>query len=229
MAFPTTSILDTFNRANEGPYPSTNWDGKVLANDGASWAVLANQCKAGGGDNSRMYWKSTTFGPDCEAYCTIATVPISGTFSDIALLLRLQQPGTGGAGGTTTDGYYIGWVHITGTDSLIFYRIDNQAFTQLGTTQTPLEMANGHKFGASMIGSTLQAYVDTGGGWTTLGTPESDPTYGAAGYIGILTGQSASTIDDFGGGNVLSSTSSLPCAVSAPLTTAITLRAFTMG
>jgi hypothetical protein len=199
MPFPTTGILDNFNRANEGPYPSANWDGKILSGDGTSFSVIANQCKAGS-NLARMYWKASTFGPDCEAYATIVTVPVAGTFSDVALLLRVQQPGTGGAGGTTTDGYYAGWTNLAGSDELVFFRIDNESFTQLGSTQTPGNMVDGNKFGASMIGSTIQAYVDTGGGWAAFGTSVTDATYTAAGYLGVLTGESATVLDDFGGG-----------------------------
>jgi hypothetical protein len=204
MAFPTTGILDNFNRANEGPPPSSNWDGKVYTNDSTAWSVVSNVADSGG-SNSRNYWDVTTFGPDSEVYFTIAAIPSPTTnYADVCVLLRAVGVGTGGGGGSTTDAYHAGWHKIdAGSDLLEYYRVDDSAYTQLGSSESVTEMANGHKFGASMIGSTLQAYADTGSGWAVFGTSRTDSTYTAAGYIAILTGEPSTQIDDFGGGTVL--------------------------
>jgi hypothetical protein len=74
MTFPTTPILDDFNRANEGPPPSANWSAYH-----ASWGfgdgleVVSNQCKGNSYNLCGDWWSVETFGSDCEVYVTIAT------------------------------------------------------------------------------------------------------------------------------------------------------------
>ena len=67
--------------------------------------------------------------------------------------------------------------------SIVAYRIDGGPETQIGSTlyQT---LSPGDRFGARMVGDTLSIYVDTGDGWTVIGTA-SDSTYASAGYIGL--------------------------------------------
>ena len=51
MAFPNTPVLDNFNRANEGPPPSANWVGWIMA--ASNLIVYTNVCAcnvAGNGD-----------------------------------------------------------------------------------------------------------------------------------------------------------------------------------
>jgi PKD repeat protein len=75
-----------------------------------------------------------------------------------------------------------------------------------------------------MVGDTLSIYVDTGDGWSVIGTA-SDSTYASAGYIGLncYAHQGANTwaVDDFGGGTV---SAGLAAGFSAaPLTGTISL------
>jgi hypothetical protein len=200
--FPTSSVIDDFNRANEGPPPSSSWDYSLLGGSTNGVKVISNQCggdaAAAGGRNA--YWK-TSFGPDCEAYCTLAVSPGA---TDIELVLRGKDLGTGGADpGSTNDFYSASWEGGTSPDRLEYYRIDNSSFTLLGATHN-LDMVSGYKFGFEAIGSTLQAYNDTGSGWATFGTSRSDATYGAAGKVGFWHGGTVCRIDNFGAGTIVS-------------------------
>jgi hypothetical protein len=64
MAFPSTPILDDFNRSNEGPPPSSNWtsiyNGHVVASNHIRGYVY--------NDNNVSMWNASTFGPNIEAY-----------------------------------------------------------------------------------------------------------------------------------------------------------------
>src|SRR5436189_297727 len=61
--FPTTNILDDFNRSNQGPPPSSNW-----VSDGSpdGWKVLSNQATPSVDGYAHDVWERDTFGPDSE-------------------------------------------------------------------------------------------------------------------------------------------------------------------
>lgn len=200
MAFPTTGILDNFNRADEGPPPSSSWDYPIDSSVANGIQVTTNTAGRVGFSFGASYWK-TSFGPDSEVYGTLTTLP--GTGIDCFFNVRIASPGTGGSGGTGADGYSCSFINQSGSDELIYWRVDNATYTQLGSTQTPGNLSVGDKLGLEMIGSVLQAYRDTGGGWATYGTSESSGTYTAGGYISVGFGDNTGRIDDVGGGTVV--------------------------
>jgi hypothetical protein len=182
MAFPTTSILDNFNRA----------DGDVGSNWGApAWidtvrlAISTNQVQfndAGGGG----YYNVSTYGPDSEVYITITT--LSGS---LELYLRLDTPGA------AANGYRLRF--RSAFAQLLYYRLDGGVATQLGATDT-LTLSSGDSVGGDMVGSTLTAYTNQGA-WGSIST-RTDTTYTAAGYIGIDGSATAMLADNFGGGTI---------------------------
>jgi hypothetical protein len=195
MAFPTTGILDNFNRSNEDPL-----------SDGGKWSngpftgllnhkVVSNQCLASvsAAGEANMYRSDQTYGPDSEAFVTVVT--ISPTNDDVMLFLRCQSPGT-----TGFDGYMVA-LDIASPSVTKIFRIDNEATTLLGAAITTA-WANGDAVGAEAIGSTIAAYrKPSGGSWAQLGT-RSDSTYGSAGNIGMYIEDVDFVTDDFGGGTV---------------------------
>lgn len=61
-------------------------------------------------------------------------------------------------------------------------------------------LPTGSRVDIQVIGNTIKAWVDSGGGWQLAGT-RADATYAGAGYIGAeLYGGSGRSLDDFGGG-----------------------------
>ena len=187
MAFGATSIIDNFNRANENPM--TGWANMTTS----GLQVVSNACTTSGAGLNSSYWNTIFTGADCEAYVTIASDPASNR--SMYVYVRLTDIGSG-----TTDGYAIKFNKLSGTDTLQLIRVDNGSETVLGANFTQ-ELTAGNKFGIEIVGSTLTAYVDTGSGWTSLGT-RTDSTYSAAGYAGL--GIASGSLDNFGGG-VLSS------------------------
>ncbi len=193
VAFPVTPVLDNFNRANEGPPLSANWTADPMNVALAGHAVVSNAAANG----SHSYWDASTFGPDQEAWMTVSS--LSGTL--VGLYMRIQAPNTAGA-----DAYELQWK----TDGEInAIRVINAyaGETVLGTA-TVAPVATGYRFGARVLGSgatvTIEAYIDTGSGWTlALSTTDTDASrITAAGFVGFLS-DTADVIDDFGGGTVV--------------------------
>jgi len=78
-AFPSTGILDDFNRA-DGSLGST-WSGST-----AGYAIASSQLSVGEGD---VFWNAARFGVDQEAFVTLAA--INPNSSEIDLLLKAQS------------------------------------------------------------------------------------------------------------------------------------------
>ena len=190
MLFPTTGILDNFNRADENPLSDGgNWSGPIFPGD-QRHQVLTNLA-AGAGAFPESYRSNTTYGPDAECFFTIQTLPATGEY--VSPWVRMQTPNT-----TGLDGYTVTWTKLAGVDSLQLFRIDNTVGTQLGATVS-LEMGAGDRLGIEAIGSVISVYVNQGSGWVQQ-ISATDATYGAAGNIGMDSSETTYRIDDFGGG-----------------------------
>jgi hypothetical protein len=190
MAFPTTSVLDDFNRANEGPPPSASWTNSAGTAGLAGLQVVSSTLQNSGSFEQREdYWNVTTFGPDSEVYVTVTTVGITS----FRLYLRLQTPGTAG-----TDGY----LAYFASTAVFIYRIDNTSLTQQGASVS-LTLAGGESYGFEIIGSDMNVYKKSGGSWGTTLATRTEATYSAAGNIAIGTDAQNWVLDDFGGGTVV--------------------------
>ncbi len=209
MAFPTTGVLDAFNRANEGPPPSANW---TSAWENNQFSVVGNQCEHTGAlnDYSTAHWNVSTFGPDSECYVTVVAKPTNND-DELGVGCRMANIGAG-----TTDGYMMTpRVKSAATDEFRLFRFDNGVSTQLGAAVTQ-EIATGDAIGIEAIGSTIKAfYKASGGSWTEV-MSRTDATYTAAGSILLLAEKGPSDVqfDDFGGGTVIAAAAFKPKAIS---------------
>src|SRR5688572_22948208 len=102
-SFPCTSLLDDFNRTNEGPPPSANWTTGVDGSTGG-FAVSSNTAVAQDGSFSSAYWNATTFGPDTEVYVTMVNT-FGASCCGYRLYLRLASAGTSGVDGYIVQAY----------------------------------------------------------------------------------------------------------------------------
>lgn len=205
MAFPTTNLLDDFNRSDQGPPPSSNWTAAGAA-DVNKLCVVSNQCKDNGSlftvNENGGFW-NTQFGPNQEIYVTIPT--LMDNFKNVYLMLRAKDLAVN-PGDQTWDGYMVQFFRFDGSVGLQIdiTRVDNNAGTTLngGAQNDPVggSIAAGIQFGASIIGSVVTAYVNRGSGWYTALTGSSDSTYSAAGYIGYCSDSTTTRMDDFSGG-----------------------------
>jgi hypothetical protein len=186
---PTTPVLDTFNRANGGA--------------GANWSLLRPTGFAGMNvsvnaavDSSTSvfaanYWNPASFGPDVEAYATVASWGASDT---IRVGARVQNAGT-----TSASGYYV-QIGNTGVWSIL--RVDAGPSTTLATGPTQ-PLLNGDKIMIRITGTVISALRFTGGNWAVVMSYDtaSDATkYTTAGRVVIQF--KTSTIDDLGGGTI---------------------------
>lgn len=174
-SFPTSAVIDDFNRANEGP-SMTGWTNvnDMAGSSGRGFEVIGNQAQCNAISVNMDYKTATTYGPDVEAYVTIVDIGVGVDSSGIAF--RLSDP-TG-----TPTGYL---VIATASNNIQVYRIDgDSSVTQLGSdiSQT---VGDGDSIGVTMIGSTITVYYKVGAGaWNSIGT-RTDSTYSGAGYIGL--------------------------------------------
>ncbi len=196
MAFPTTGLVDQFNRANEGPPPSANWTTSTGLN---GLQVDTNQVRSSSG-TSFGFWNAATFGPDSECYCTI---PTKGANTQLcAVYVRLKDDSSF----ATLDGYTAFFTVVSGgnNDTITVQRIDNGVGTNLGSTITQ-EFSSGDALGMDMVVSTINVYYKSGAGaWTNVGN-RSDSTYADAGHIGLAIAGTTYRVDDFGGGTRIAS------------------------
>lgn len=189
MAFPTTSVLDDFNRANTGPPPASSWSNSIQGSGLNGLQVVSNSLQNSGSFEQReSYWNVATFGPDSEVYITVTTVGITA----MRLYTRLASPGAAGA-----DGYV---AYFTST-TLFMYRMDDTALTQLGASVS-VSYSDGDSLGLEAISNAITTYKKTAGGaWASIAS-RTDGTYTAAGNIGVGTDAQNWVLDDFGGGTI---------------------------
>jgi len=190
MAFPVTSLIDDFNRAN-------------AASLGAGWSdmpspglptheIVSNQAAPPAGGFSCNY-RTTIVAADQEVWATFPVIPSLGAGR---LLGRIQNPNTG-----SESAYY-----ITIFDSQDWY-LEKSVASGLGSAVTLQTLGSagdfqaGWKVGMSIVGTTIKCYKNTGGGWAQVGTDQTDSSVTGAGYIGFETANNTNTRwEDFGGG-----------------------------
>lgn len=212
MAFPTTSVIETFTAANGTLVDTlTNWGDAGFA-DAA--AVLSNAASTVGGTGSYVgaYRNDTTYGPDCEAYLTCSE---AGTY--FGVIARGSSLNTASWGG-----YKAGWnTDAGGTFTLEEYTAG---------AETPLDSATGvgnptvgHKLGIECIGTAIKVYYYNGSSWSEV-LSATDSTHTGAGNIGFdMFDGTAISVDDFGGGTVAGGTNysadpnAAAAAAAAPL------------
>ena len=189
MAFPTTGILDNFNRANQGP-PPTGWTTIYNGHKVVSNALQGNT----GGDANVSVWNTTGLGPSIEAYITIVN---TGSFVTLYII-----------DAALSVGYSVAY----GADAVQVFRQD-----EFGVTETQLGADISVTMGAGdALGMYYDAATDTiyayrkpsGGSWAELGS-RSDSTYTSLSRIGLFT-YTTNNFDDFGGGTVVGAQSIAP-------------------
>jgi hypothetical protein len=192
-AFPTTNVLDAFNRTENPLSDGGNWTTGIISSH-AAMEANGTQCKGTTASNNSGYRNNATYGPDTETFYTLPT--LSGT-SQVGVYARLANPGSAGA----TDGYRVLMTKLGGADEHRIARVDNDVGTQLAAPTQ--EVASGDSMGLRDAGSVHEAYYKAGAGnWTLLGSA-TDGTYTVAGNIGLQCNNTAHRVDDFGGGTIV--------------------------
>ena len=200
-AFPSTTVLDNFNRANGAI--GGNWSGVS-----GGYNITSNQLHVGtGGD---IYWNPTIFGSNQEAYYTLASIDPNG--SEIDLLLKAQNPNYIGNGVLEVS------YDPHGHQVSVWTYTSTSGWVQQGATM-PVTFNAGDQFGArAMVDGTVNVYRN--GALLGSAGVTSWPYYNAGGYIGLWTVNAAATVvDDFGGGGVTSALAPTFTPTSTPTNT----------
>lgn len=200
MAFPTTSVLDDFNRGNEGPPPSVAWGTGSIDTSTSTLKVVSNKCVDDATTFTGGYY-GTSYGPDCECYVTLATLMTDTTNVDV--FVRLVDQGT-----ADRNGYEFRYTRDDskpGGITRMFRLDDSGGETQLGASvnDTSGALAAGDKIGCEAIGSDIAGYRYRAAAWSSI-LSRSDATYSAAGRLGLRSGDGLNAVafDDFGGGTI---------------------------
>lgn len=192
-----TIILDDFNRANEGPPPSSSWSTPV-ANGDASHYVRNNGVGVSADDaQTSSYWNVTTYGPDVEA---CASLTDTSAFLLHGAMVRIVNPNNA----STAGGYMV--VANPSTSVTQVYRLDGTTYTLLGA-DISTTWANGDAVCIKAVGATIEAFrKPSGGSWGSIGS-RTDSTYSSAGYSGVFSygGSGVAIGDNFGSATIASS------------------------
>ena len=183
MSFPTTPVLDSFDRADEGPPPSANWTNSGFGPN--TLQVVSNLVRGvgGGGD---AFWNVQKFGPDCEAFITTLSTAVNWN-----VWVRRPDPLVG----PPHSGYRL----RSSPTGYTFLRLDAGVTTQLGAAM--VNAVAGDTFGLSAVGDQLTATMIRSGVGSQLGV-RTDSTYMSAGWIGMYVNGAGADADDFGGGTI---------------------------
>ncbi len=185
--FPTSPVLDSFNRANGAI--GSSWSGYPGA-----FSILTNQLDVtSGGWNTSIMWSPTSFGANQEAYVTLNQLD-AGNGNEHALILKSQSSTS-----NTSGLLYVMYDHAAKVVQ-VWTRHPTQDWVQQGAS-IPVTFAVGDQFGArARADGTLEVYRNG----TLLGTRSitSWPFYANGGYIGLWFVKANGVLaDNFGGGN----------------------------
>jgi hypothetical protein len=194
VAFPRTSVLDTFTRADGGL--GGNWDGTT---NQAIYRIQTNQVQVRA--DGMIWWKAgSTPGANQEAFLTLTK--LGATASQQGLLLKLKSPGT-------TKASFIGVVVTPGGNVEIWTKAPKQV-PILQATFAAAFAANDRLGVRTQSDGSVTVFrngIQVGGTNVTTGTnPWAASLVGAGGRIGVVyvgtTNANDATFDDFGGGTL---------------------------
>lgn len=200
QAFPVTSVLDNFNRAN-GAVGSA-WRGWVSPTTGA-FRIFSNTAQVY--DSGSMWWNSNPFGPDQEAFFTFSKV--SSNASAQGLVLKF----TGTSTSSSRASFILAAYHPSTQIISVRTRTPGQGWVTWAVF--PATFAAGDRFGArAQSDGTVNVYKNGAlvGSINLLTGPTPWPAayVNGTGRVGAWftwpTGGSidSAQIDDFGGGTL---------------------------
>lgn len=190
LAFPSAAILDDFNRANEGPPPSSKWTTDYYGAPINGFRVSGGACYADL-NYSSSYWNAERFGPDIECSFTVAdgfTSPVSIAFiySDI--------------GSYVYDGYEVNF--RPGSNRLDGHAVVNGGYTTDVFDVTVSAYSVGDKLGVRLVRGRLEGWHQpVGGDWTLIASGD-DATFSGMAHLAVYIDSASTAIDDFRGGNL---------------------------
>ena len=177
--FPTTSVLDDFNRASLGE----DW-----TVGSGSWEISSNQLAPTNSGASSLLYDPGLYDADQEVYFTIGTLPTTGGTDSVGMFFRMAS----------TNGYLLILANDT-ADNLRLEKITG------GNTDGELvrfynNFTAGDKLGVRCIGNDISVFHGRSGVWIKLFT-WVDSSYNQDGTLALYARGTAGRVDDFGGGD----------------------------
>ena len=199
--FPSTAVLDNFNRA-DGPMGG-NWAGTH-----SSFAIVDGQIAETALVWNDAVWAPQVFGPDQEAFYTLTAVNTTSPEHDLELKV---QNGSGSNG-------MIEVRYDAQVNRILLLTYDPSFLWREWLTISPITLLPGDQFGARAYSSGIvEIYVN--GARVGAGVVTSWPFYRLGGSIGFaMNWATYSRLDDFGGGSAVLFTNTPPTAfITSPL------------
>lgn len=205
MAFPSTAVLDSFNRADAA---LNTGDWATLALTGTAANIVSNQAASTAAGIRGSYWRTTRFDltAGVEAYGTFAVKPTST--NSVYLMAVLD------GSDATPDGYALN-VH---TGDVRIERFTAGIPTVLRTVTVTWNA--GDVLGLLVQGGVVSAYRNG-----VLLDSVSDSTHGGACHIVLALQSTTPRVDDFGGGTPRTSTTTVAIGTAPETDTARPLAA----
>ena len=192
--FPSTGLLDDFNRADGSL--GGNWSGLT-----GGYAIAGGKVDVNSGQD--IYWKTNYMGIDQEAYVTLSTIDPNG--EEIALVLKAQNNNNVSPGQIQVVYDPAGqtiqvWTYSTSTD------------WETQGSSIPAPLGNGDQFGArASANGDVEIYKN--GSLLGVRSVAAWPYHAMGGYIGLFFLNASNTIlDNFGGGTLSGSPTLTPTA-----------------
>jgi hypothetical protein len=185
--FPTTSVLDAFSQSAGAL--SSNWQSPGLQDAGTVSVAATSKTVSSGGAASAI-WKATSFGANQEAYLTVPVLPAAGHYFQVGGRVSSLT-------GSTVSMYFL---QVTPSKNLwdLRRKLNGASSTSMGTFTAPF--AAGDSAGLQLDGSTITAWHESGGSWTSVGSV-IDTSITAGGYVVFTLGDTTIRGGAFGGGN----------------------------
>ena len=177
--FPTTPILDNFQRPDENPL-----------SDGGKWSSLfttnlelvSHQALSNSGSSAGNYWNPTTF-TDLEVYAQVTVPPMKN-----AIAVQAWDLSSG-------DGYGCSWAPSTNS----FYIVRYDTGVEHAVESVVQTLSAGDSIGLSRMGSTFTCYQEHGGIWNAV-VAATDATYGGPFNLTLEVEDGVGEFGYFGGG-----------------------------
>ncbi|HWJ49516.1 MAG TPA: hypothetical protein VNR42_00755, partial [Solirubrobacteraceae bacterium] len=196
-AGPLTPLLDNFARANNTGPPGPSWTHMVVSSTSSTNDLFITKQQVTGRSGSNAdFWNPQAFGPNSEAWITVAVKPTLDQ-DPVVLGLRFQNPGASNASGY--QGYYI-YRSSQADQYKIISRTNGATSTTLASVNGPT-LQPGDQLLFRAIGSTLELWRFDAGAWTRILTA-TDSTFPGAGYLNLTARDGTVRLTNFGGGTL---------------------------
>ena len=193
-SFPTTPLLDDFNRADENPLDNGTWDATTCCGQFNAHLKIVSNVAMSASASAGSWWLTQNAVEDAEVFATMPTGVEGG------VLLH----GSGCGNNSTRSGYECEW-QASGTrvagDQLAMGQMGNSADVSGGAGwRTRINGTAGYKVGLQKQGRVLLSWVDRGSGWECCAGMYCDAFVRSSGKMGLVVRSSTPRMDDFGGG-----------------------------